>query len=275
MANKIDMISNKEYRISVIMGIYNCASTLTEALDSLLAQTYQNFKVIMCDDGSIDNTYEVAKLYADKYSNFILLKNEENKGLNYTLNRCLQYVDTELVARMDGDDISLPNRFEEEVSVLDRYPEIAIVSTAMIHFDEHGDFRTSKMIEFPKKIDFIKGTPFCHATCMVRKEAYDAVGGYSVDEKLLRVEDYHLWFKMYAKGYKGYNILKPLYKMRDDRAAISRRKFKYRINEARVIYAGIKEFKLPFVYRIYGLKPILVGILPVSVYSFLRRLKNN
>ena len=56
----------KHYRISVLMGIYNCANTLPEALDSLLAQTYQGFKVIMCDDGSKDNTYEVAKSYADK-----------------------------------------------------------------------------------------------------------------------------------------------------------------------------------------------------------------
>lgn len=72
-------------RISVIMGIYNCASTLPEALDSLLAQTYQGFKVIMCDDGSTDNTYEVASKYADKHNNFILIKNDRNEGLNYTL----------------------------------------------------------------------------------------------------------------------------------------------------------------------------------------------
>ena len=142
------------------MGIYNCASTLPEALDSLLAQTYQGFKVILCDDGSVDNTYEVTKTYADKYNNITLIKNDENKGLNYTLNHCLKYVDTELVARMDGDDISLPTRFEEEIAVLDAHPEIAIVSTAMIHFDEQGEFRTSKMIEYPQLKNFVKGTPF-------------------------------------------------------------------------------------------------------------------
>ena len=202
-------MDRKEDRISVIMGIYNCASTLPEALDSLLAQTYQGFKVIMCDDGSTDNTYEVARQYAHKYNNFILIKNEKNEGLNFTLNHCLKYADTELVARMDGDDISLPTRFAEEIAVLDTHPEIAIVSTAMIHFDEQGDFRTSKMIEYPQPKDFVKGTPFCHATCLVRKEAYDAVNGYTVDAKLLRVEDYHLWFKMYAKGYRGCNIQKP------------------------------------------------------------------
>ena len=92
-------------RISVIIGIYNCASTLVEALDSLYAQTYQNFKIILCEDGSGDNTYQIAKDYASKHDNIVLLKNEKNMGLNYTLNHCLEYADTELIARMDGDTL--------------------------------------------------------------------------------------------------------------------------------------------------------------------------
>jgi glycosyltransferase EpsE len=266
-------MNSKEYRISVIMGIHNCAFTLPEALDSLLAQTYQEFKVILCDDGSTDNTYEVALKYAGQYENFILLRNEENKGLNFTLNKCLQYADTAFVARMDGDDISLPTRFEEEIAVLDEHPEISIVSTAMIHFDEQGEFRTSKLTEYPQTKDFVKGTPFCHATCLVRKESYDAVNGYTVEDSLLRVEDYHLWYKMYRKGYRGYNITKPLYRMRDDRAAISRRKFRYRINEARVMYNAVVGFQLPLLYRIYAIRPILIGLLPICLYRFLRSFK--
>ena len=99
-------------RISVIMGIYNCASTLVEALDSLYAQTYQDFKIILCEDGSTDDTFEVAQQYASRHDNIVLIRNDKNMGLNYTLNRCLELVDTEYVARMDGDDISLPTRFE-------------------------------------------------------------------------------------------------------------------------------------------------------------------
>ena len=72
------------------MGIYNCASTLVEALDSLYAQTYQDFKIILCEDGSSDNTYEVARQYAQQHDNIVLLRNERNMGLNYTLNRCLE-----------------------------------------------------------------------------------------------------------------------------------------------------------------------------------------
>ena len=118
-------------RISVLMGIYNCAATLVEALDSLYAQTYKDFKIILCDDGSTDDTYSVAKSYADTHDNIILVRNEVNKGLNYTLNRCLEYADTEYCARMDGDDISLPTRFEKEIQFLDSHPEYAIVTTPM------------------------------------------------------------------------------------------------------------------------------------------------
>lgn len=267
-------MESKEYRISVIMGIYNCAGTLPEALESLLSQTYKDFKVILCDDGSSDNTYEVARQYADKYNNFILIKNDENKGLNYTLNHCLEYADTELIARMDGDDISLPTRFEEEIAVLDSKPEISFVSTAMHYFDEKGIFRTSKLKQYPQSKDFVHGTPFCHAPCMVRSKVFKAVGGYSVDHKLLRVEDYHLWCKMYAQGFRGYNIIEPLYQMRDDRNARSRRKYKYRWNETRVMYNGIKNLRLPVYYRLYAVKPILIGLLPVPLYRFFRRFKN-
>ena len=87
------------------------------------------------------------------------------------------------------------------------------------------------MKPFPEKRDFLQGTPFCHAPCMVRAEAFAAVGGYAEDKKLLRVEDYDLWTRMYAAGFRGMNLDHPLYLMRDDRNAVKRRKFRYRINE--------------------------------------------
>ena len=116
------------FRISVIMGIYNCANTLVEALDSLYAQTCQDFKIILCEDGSTDDTYQVAADYAARHDNIVLIRNERNMGLNHTLNRCLELADTEYVARMDGDDISLPSRFEKEINFRDKHPEYAIVS---------------------------------------------------------------------------------------------------------------------------------------------------
>lgn len=261
-----------KYRITVIMGIYNCAPTLAEALDSLLNQTCQEFKVVMCDDGSSDNTSEVARQYVDRHpGKFILIRNDRNLGLNFTLNRCLEYTDTEYVARMDGDDRSLPERFAEEIGFLDSHPEFHIVSTPMIYFDDNGEFRRgSGGYEVVKK-DFLKGSPFCHAPCMVRTEAYRNVGGYTVSPELLGVEDYHLWFKMYAAGYRGVMLDMPLYMMRDDRNAASRRTFGRYLRVARVMWRGYPMIGLPVWNRLYALRPIVTACLPEFVYNIFHR----
>lgn len=255
------------------MGIYNCAPTLQEALDCLYAQTYQNFEIVLCDDGSKDETFTIAQNNAQNHPNIKLIRNPHNMGLNQTLNNCLAIADGEFIARMDGDDTCSPNRFEEEVNILESHPEYAIVSTDMSFFDEKGIWGQTHAIVQPQPKDFLKQTRFCHAACLVRKEAYMAVGGYTVSKKLLRVEDYHLWIKMYAKGYRGYNITKPLYQMRDDRNANIRKKFKYRFNESYVKVKAIQLLQLPFWSYIYCLRPIIIGLLPTPLYNYLHRKK--
>lgn len=257
--------------ISVLMGVYNCETTLVEALDSLYNQTYKDFEIILCDDGSNDNTYQIAQDYSRKVENIVLLKNDNNQGLNYTLNKCLKFAKGLYVARMDGDDISLPERFSLQIEYLNSNPEIDFVSSAMIYFDGSGDFKIGKVKQYPSKKDFVSGTPFCHAPAMIRYKAIVNVGGYTENKRLIRVEDYHLWFKLYSVGYKGYNFSIPLYKMRDDRKALKRRKFKYRLNEFYVRIIGFKMLDLPFYYYIFAFKPILIGLLPVFVYNYLHR----
>lgn len=273
MNTNLDMKrKNKEKKISIIMGIYNCESTLSESIDSILAQTYRNWQLILCDDGSIDSTLQIAQQYQKNTpGKIILLSNRKNEGLNKTLNKCLRYADGDFIARMDGDDISLPDRFEKEVQFLENHPEYAIVSTPMIYFDSKGIFRVGKGGKEPTLNSFSKGTPFCHAPCMIRAEAYKKVNGYSEDTKRIRVEDWDLWIRMYENGYKGYILNEPLYKMRDDRDAYSRRRFKYRLNEARVSASAVKKLKLSPIYYVWVLKPICVGILPKFLYDILHK----
>lgn len=261
-------------RITVLMGIYNCASTLVEALDSLYAQTYSDFKIVLCEDGSSDNTYTVAEEYARLHDNIILLRNECNMGLNYTLNRCLEYADTEYIARMDGDDISLPNRFEKEITFLDAHPEYAVVSSPMIYFDGNGEFRIGNSGGEPDIKSFVLGAPFCHAPAMIRTNVMNEVGGYSIDKKLLRIEDYDLWMKIYAAGYRGYNIPEPLYKMRDDRNAVSRRTFQARLNSTRARIHAYSVLGIPKKYYPCALLPLLIGLLPGWIYRYFRKVKN-
>ena len=261
-------------KISVIMGIYNCASTLNEALKCIVNQTYTNWEVIMCDDCSMDDTAEIARHYVIEYPDkFTLLKNEVNRGLNYTLNKCLERANGDYIARMDGDDLCDTKRFMKEVEVLESNPDIAIVSTDMFFFDEKGIWGRTNTKKNPDKQYYINATPFCHAACMVRKNAYEDVQGYSVDTKLLRVEDYHLWIKMYEKGYKGRNIQECLYSMRDDRDAQGRRKFRYRLNEAYVKGYAINKLGMRKRKYLYCFVPIVKGLIPSFVYRILHRYK--
>ena len=172
---------------------------------------------------------------------------------------------------MDGDDISLPTRFEKEIKFLDEHPEYAVVSTPMIYFDECGDFRWGKGKGEVEAKDFVHGTPICHAPSMSRTDVIKSVGGYSVSKNLLRVEDYHLWFKVYAAGHKLYMLNKCLYKMRDDRNAVGRRNWITRRNEAYVKHKGYNMIGLPLWYQIYTIAPILKYFAPQWIYRYFHR----
>jgi len=258
--------------ISILMGIYNCEKTLGEAIDSILAQSFTDWELIMCDDGSTDQTYSVAEAYRRKFpEKIVLLKNSKNQGLNQTLNNCLKVARGRYIARMDGDDISLPLRLEKEYQFLESHPEYAIVSCPMIYFDENGEFRRGVGRGEPNPKNLVLGTIHPHAPCMVRRQAYMAVGGYTETKSRIRVEDWDLWIKMYGNGFRGYNLEKPLYKMRDDRSAYRRRKFKYRINEARVGASAVRKLRLSPIRYVFCLRPILVGLLPGFIYEVLHK----
>lgn len=258
------------------MGIYNCADTLGEAIESILNQTYTCWELIMCDDGSSDDTLAVAEMYKhDNPTKIIVLKNETNLGLNKTLNKCLRVATGEYIARMDGDDISLPNRFEEEIDFLEKHFQYGLVSCPMIFFDSDGQERIGKAKERPEKKDLLKGGAFCHAPCMIRKNIFLEVNGYTEDERLLRVEDFNLWQKIYARGYVGYNLQKPLYKMRDDQKAYSRRSFRSRLNGTYAVALGVGILQLPVYYYIYVVRDFVMNVikslLPSGVYRYFHK----
>lgn len=261
----------KTRKVSVAMAIYNCATTLREAIESIIAQTYTDWELIMCDDASTDETLKIALEYAERSENIFVIRNAQNLGLPASLNRCIELAKGKYIARMDGDDISLPERFEVEVSFLDTHPEYAIVSCAMINFDENGEWGIQRKPEYPTKMDFIYDSPFCHAPCMMRKDALADVGYYTVREELRRGQDYFLWHKFYCKGYKGYNFQTPYYKMRDDKSAAKRRSLKAFYNSAKMQYLVYKDLGIPIKYYYRILRTLLVGVIPKPIYLYLHK----
>lgn len=258
-------------KISVLMGIFNCANTLEQAVNAIKNQSYSNWELILCDDGSSDNTYNVAESFAKQDDRIVLLRNESNLGLNKTLNNCLAVATGDYIARMDGDDDCLPDRFEKQVLFLKTHKEYSIVSSHMALFDERGEWGITKSPEYPTAEQVVIGNPICHAPVMIRKECVDSVGGYTEDNRMLRVEDVNLWIKLYSKGYKAYNIQEPLYRMRNDQNALNRRKYKYRVNSVYVRLKGCRMLNLSFKYYIKAFKPMIVGLIPAKLRQAMRK----
>lgn len=250
-------------KVSVIMGIYNCEKTLGESIESIINQTYTNWELIMCDDGSIDNTYSIAKEYEKKYPEKIkVLRNHQNMKLAFTLNNCLKASTGKYIARMDADDISLPERLEKQVEFLDKNTQYQVVGSQIIVFDESGSKGIRKIEETPKKTCLTTHVPFYHPTIMMRKETYDQLGGYRVSEEITRCEDVDLWFRFFSEGFNGYNMQMALLKYRESAKDFKKRKLKYTLDTVRVCYRGYKLLEYKKSSYIYLLKPIIATIVP-------------
>ena len=263
--------------ISVLMGAFNCASTIGKSIESIQAQTFPDWELIICDDGSADDTVSVVRKYAAADPRIRLLVNPENRKLSYTLNRCLENASGRFCARMDGDDICDPTRFQKQLDFLKSHPEYAFVSTTMKRFDEKGIYADPGVTPgySPGADDFVPGSPFCHAPVMIRTEAYRHVGGYCENEKVAGVEDYDLWFRLYAADFRGFILGEPLYSMFDGREASRRRSFRRRLNEFYVRKNGYRLLNVNWLKRIYMFKPIILGLLPQGLYIWLRKALKN
>ncbi len=261
-------------KVSVIMAVYNCEDTVADAIESILNQTYKDIELIICDDCSTDSTYHVVEEYkANNPDKIVLIQNDENKKLPYSLNHCLKYVTGKYVARMDGDDLSKPERFEKQVEFLRAHSDVDLVGTAMTVFD--GEKVIGRVVK-PEKVDkySLVTTPcFCHATIMTYKYVYDKLGGYSLDKRNLRVEDVNLWFRFFAEGFNGANLSEELYIVTDDENAYKRREFKQRFNAMHTLYDGYKLLRYPVKYYPLVWLPVIKGLAPRFVYNKFRNKK--
>lgn len=243
-------------KISVIMACYNCEATLPKAVDSILAQTYTNWVMICCDDGSTDGTYEILSDYKDRYPDrFVLIQNEENRKLAYSLNRCLERVETEYVARQDADDESFPERFEKQIAFLRQHPDRILCGTKILFINDFsGKTHVSKVEEEPNAYTLHHHTPFNHATILCRKEMYELLGGYTDRASTVRCEDKDLWYRFFLQGLRGSNLKEPLYQLHENEELISRNTASSRWNDFVTDLHGYRLLRYPWYW--YG-KPFL------------------
>lgn len=234
--------------VSVIMGFYNNESTLARAIDSIINQTFNNWELILCDDGSNDGSYSIANNYLNRYPDKIkLLRNKKNMHLAAALNKCLSVATGEYIARMDADDESLPDRFEKQLSFLEKHPEFILCGTDIIVADEiSGIEKRLYSIPFPDRFTLYKHTPFNHATILCRRRLLSDLGGYTESRSVFRCEDKDLWYRFFAFDYKGANINEPLYKVYENEASIYRRTPRSRWNIFITNLRGFKLLKYPW-----------------------------
>lgn len=260
--------------VSVIMAVYNCEETVSQAIESILSQTYQDIQFIICNDCSTDNTAKIVKEYAENYPDkIVFIENEKNLMLPSSLNHCLEYVTGKYVARMDGDDYSYPDRLEKQVSFLRNNPDFDLVGTGMEIFDGKKTVGTIIKKELPQKEDTVQTNVFSHATILTYSYVYDVLGGYSIEPRAIRVEDFDLWIRFYFEGFKGYNIPDTLYRVLEDENTMKRRKFKYRVNGYKTAKYGVNLLGLSRKYLVEAIFSLLKGLIPKPIYVMLHRIK--
>ncbi|MBM7706083.1 glycosyltransferase EpsE [Chryseomicrobium aureum] len=264
--------------ISVAIATYNSESTIVEALESIINQTYNNFEIIICDDGSTDNTINIIKDYSDKYENIFVYLNETNMGLAFSLNKCIAKSKGEFIARQDADDKSDPMRFQRQYEFLQTHRQYHFVGSWTYTYDDKGVNGVYKFPIEPNMKNLVWGSIFCHGAMLIRKSALEKVNNYTVSNITYRGQDYDLWLKMYANQLLGYNLPEYLYYFRDDENSYKRRKkYKYRIGEARIRLKRYPEIKAPIWAYIICLKPLIAGLTPsflLQKYHKLVILKN-
>jgi glycosyltransferase involved in cell wall biosynthesis len=202
-------------RISVILPIFNAQRYLSAAVDSILTQTFEDFELLLFDDGSEDQSLEIAKEATARDSRVILMHGD-HRGYVSWLNTGLEMAKGELIARMDADDISLPERFARQVQFLDSQRECSVVGTHATRIDPDGSPIDSwKMPERHEQIDqqHINGRPgaLIHPSVMMRNSALVQIGGYRVAFE--PAEDYDLFLRLAEVGRLA-NLPEPLLKYR-------------------------------------------------------------
>lgn len=175
-------------KVTVLMPTYNVAPYVKEAIDSVLRQTYSDFELLVIDDCSTDNTVEVVRGIEDR--RIRIVQNEKNVGLAENLNRGLNNITTEYVARMDGDDIALPHWLESEISFLETHPDVGVCGGGGVRFGT-----SNSTIRFPEKHDDIAANMLFHCTIIVPTFRMSLYRDYNLRYRAdaFPAEDYRFW----------------------------------------------------------------------------------
>lgn len=179
--------------VTVLLPVFNAELHVAEAVQSILRQTFRNFELLIINDGSTDRSLEVISSFKDR--RIRLVNNESNLKLIPTLNKGIDLATGKYIARMDADDISLPQRLQKQVDFMESHPEVGVCGT---WFETLGNKK--HIVKYPEKdgdirIMMLYQTPFCHPSIVFRKEVFDRHGIRFLKE-FIHAEDYEVWVRL-------------------------------------------------------------------------------
>ncbi|MEM7688758.1 MAG: glycosyltransferase [Pseudomonadota bacterium] len=191
-------------KLSVVMSVYNGEEFIETAIECILNQTYTDFELILINDGSKDGSLALMQSYADKDKRVRII-DQQNTGLTIALRRGVDAARGEYIARMDVDDLSLPDRFEKQMALIDAQPDLIAVTTDVEHVFENGTrIGSSRLNRDPRLLPLLlifSNAIGGHGQMIYSREAYHAAGGYDPDFNL--AEDYDLWARLADLGPFG------------------------------------------------------------------------
>lgn len=202
-------------QVTVLMTVYNDAGYLPTAMESVLGQSYRDFRFLIMDDCSTDRTPELLRSYAQKDPRVEVVRLEKNVGQTAALNIGLRRASTPWIARMDADDYSAPERLERQMEALAETPDVACLGTAVWEFREDPAQRDSVVRRPPEHGEIrraaLLGAGMIHGTIVVRREDLIACGGY--DERYRYASDREMFIRLFGR-VKGRNLAEPLMGLR-------------------------------------------------------------
>ena len=254
------------------MSVYNGAPTLEKAAASVLAQTYRDLELILCDDASTDDTWRIMQRIAAQDARVTVFQNKTNRGLGASLNGCLSRAGGEYIARQDADDVSDSDRIERTMDFL-LSSGAPYAACGVRVFDDGGVWSTR---QYPQKITkhiIAQKNPFFHPTMVFRRAVLEGVGGYSETPETRRTEDYDLVMRLAAEGVIGENLPEILYSVYEPKEAYLRHNAKTRLCEVRVRARGLRAMGSPASDYIYLVKPLIMACVPRGLMRSLKRLQ--
>lgn len=261
--------------ISVLLCVYNPEKEqLREAVNSIICQTFPAWEMILYDDGSVQEYKEFIHEISCMDARIRYMRNEKHRFLAYGLNKAMKLARGKYLARMDGDDISHPTRFEKQLKFLEEHELFLWVGSNVSLIDEEGKtWGERKYSVFPNKNSFLKYSPYAHPTIMIRRDRLLHYGGYKTGEYPYRSEDYELFMRLHAAGEQGCNLQENLLSYREYEDSYKKRKFIFQYQEMMVRFEGFRRLKILNLKTLgYVVKPLLVWMIPNKlVYAWKHR----